>query len=174
MSNQTQTKIGTSFPALSLPTLSDNALTLGRPPQGQWQMLVIYRGLHCPICKKYLAQLNDMKADFDKLNVQIVALSTDPKEKAQQFASELGLDFEVAYGLGIDQARDLGLYISTPLDNTETDQPFAEPGLFFIRPDGGLHFSEVSSAPFCRPDLEMLKMGVGFIQDKDYPPRGIG
>jgi len=76
----------------------------------------MYRGLHCPICKQYLGQINDMKADFDQMNVQIVAVSTtDPEEKAKTFASELGLDFEVAYGLGIDQARDLGLYISSPL-----------------------------------------------------------
>lgn len=137
-------------------------------------MLIIYRGLHCPICKKYLSQINDMKADFEKLNEQIVAVSTDPEEKAQKFASELGLDLEVAYGLSIEQTRTLGLYISTPIDSTETDQPFAEPGSFFIRPDGGLHFSEITSAPFCRPDLEMLKMGIDIIQEKGYPARGTG
>lgn len=137
-------------------------------------MLVIYRGVHCPICKKYLSQINEMKGDFDELNVQIVAASTDSEQKARKFASESGLDFEVAYGLSIDQSRDLGLYISTPLDITETDQPFAEPGLFFIRPDGALHFVETSSAPFCRPDLEMIKMGIGIIQEKDYPARGTG
>lgn len=170
----TQAKIDKPFPEISLQALSGEALVIGRPPQGQWQLLVIYRGLHCPICKKYLGQLNEMKADFDKMNVQIVAVSTDPEEKAKKTASELGLDFEVAYGLSIDQARDLGLYISTPMDSTETDQPFAEPGMFFIRPDGGLHFDEVSSAPFCRPDLEMVKMGIGIIHEKDYPARGTG
>ncbi|MGM0638059.1 MAG: peroxiredoxin-like family protein [Pseudomonadota bacterium] len=169
-----QAKIDAKFPEIFLKTLSGEALMLGQPSQGQWQMLVVYRGLHCPICKKYLSQLNDMKVDFDKMKVQIIAVSTDPEEKAKKLSSELGLDFDVAYGLGIDQARDLGLYISSPLDSAETDQPFAEPGLFFIRPDGGLHFSEISSAPFCRPDLEMIKMGIGVIQEKDYPPRGIG
>ena len=169
-----QAKIDKPFPALSLPTLSAKSLLLGQPSKGQWQLLVFYRGLHCPICKKYLSQINEMKADFDKMNVQLVAVTTDPEEKAKKFAAELGLNFELAYGLSIDQARDLGLYISTPLDSTETDQPFAEPGLFFIRPDGGLHFVEVSSAPFCRPDLEMIKMGIGIIQEKDYPARGTG
>lgn len=167
-------KIDKAFPTILLPTLGDKEIMLGRPPQGQWQMLVIYRGLHCPICKKYLSQLNEMKADFDKMNVQIVAASTDPREKAQEFASNLGLDFEVAYDLDIEQARALGLYISTSLDSAETDWPFAEPGLFFLRPDGGLHFAEVSSAPFCRPDLEMIKMGIGVIKEKNYPPRGLG
>lgn len=170
MSNQA--KIDKPFPEISLQTLSGEALVLGQPPQGQWQMLVIYRGLHCPICKKYLGQLNKVKADFDNLNVQIVAVSADPMEKAKKLASELGLDFEVAYDLGIDQARNLGLYISAPMDSTETDRPFAEPGLFFIRPDGRLHFTEISSVPFCRPDLEIIKTGVGIIQDKDYPARG--
>jgi len=167
-------KIDQAFPAVTLPALVEKEVVLGRPQEGQWRMLVIYRGLHCPICKKYLSQLNEMKADFDELNVQIVAASTDPREKAQEFASDLGLDFEVAYDLDIEQARSLGLYISTPLDSAETDRPFAEPGLFFIRPDGGLHFAEVSSAPFCRPDLEMIKMGIGVIQEKNYPPRGLG
>jgi len=170
----TQTQIDKPFPAISLQILSGNSLTLGQPPQEQWQMLVIYRGLHCPICKKYLRQLSDMKADFDKMNVQIVAVSTDPEDKARKFAADAGLDFEVAYGLSLDQVRELGLYVSTPLDSKETDQPFAEPGMFFIRPDGGLHFAEIASAPFCRPDLEMIKMGVGIIQDKDYPARGTG
>lgn len=167
-------KIDQPFPALSLPTISGKPLVLGQPPQGQWQLLIMYRGLHCPICKKYLGQINDMKADFDKMNVQIVAVSTDPEEKAKTFAEESGLEFEVAYDLSVDQARDLGLYISSPLDSAETDQPFAEPGMFFIRPDGGLHFGEVASAPFCRPDLEMIKMGIGIIQEKNYPARGVG
>ena len=167
-------KIDAQFPEIALQTLSGETVVLGRPPQGMWQMLVIYRGLHCPICKTYLGQLNDMKADFDRMDVQIVAVSTDPEEKARKFAGDAGLDFDVAYGLSLDQARDLGLYISTPLSDTETDEPFAEPGLFFIRPDGGLHFAEISSAPFCRPDLAVIKMGVGVILDKEYPARGIG
>ncbi|BBI62079.1 hypothetical protein HSBAA_33850 [Vreelandella sulfidaeris] len=71
-------------------------------------------GSSLPHLQKYLGQINDMKADFDNMNVQIVAVSTDPEEKAKKFADEVGLNFDVAYGLGIDQARDLGLYISTP------------------------------------------------------------
>lgn len=170
----THAKIDKTFPALSLQTLNGKSILLGQPPKEQWQLLVFYRGMHCPICKKYLGQINEMKADFDKMNVQLVAVTTDPEEKAKKFAAVLGLNFELAYGLSIEQARDLGLYISTPMDSTETDRPFAEPGMYLIRPDGGLHFAEVSSAPFCRPDLEMIKMGIGIIQENDYPARGTG
>lgn len=172
MSNDAQ--VDKSFPQTQLKTLSGAEVTLGKPRDDRWQLVVVYRGLHCPICKKYLGQLNAMKSDLEEMKVDIVTVSTDPEEKARKFAEELGLDIEVAYGLTIERARELGLYISTPLDDTETDQPFAEPGLFLIRPDGGLHVSEVSSAPFCRPDLEFIKMGVKYVVEKGYPPRGIG
>ena len=162
------------FPITPLKTLGGNDVTLGKPQSNRWQLVVVYRGLHCPICKKYLGQLNDMKKEFEKFNVQIITVSTDPEEKARIFADEVGLDIDVAYGLTIKRARELGLYISTPLDSTETDQPFAEPGLFLIRPDGGLHVVEVSSAPFCRPDLAFIKMGVEYVVEKNYPPRGVG
>lgn len=169
-----QAKIDKPFPITTLKTLGDTEVTLGKPVDNRWQLVVVYRGLHCPVCKKYLGQLNDMKKDFEKFNVQIITVSTDPEEKARKFADEVGLDIDVAYGLTIERARELGLYISTPLDSTETDQPFAEPGLFLIRPDGGLHVAEVSSAPFCRPDLAFIKMGVEYVVEKNYPPRGVG
>lgn len=167
-----QAHIDKPFPPTPLPTIQGEQLVLGQPAPGQWQLVVVYRGLHCPICKKYLAQLQEMKADFDAMNVQIVAVSTDGQDKAEKFRTEVGLSFPVAYDLDIAKARELGLYISSPLSSAETDQDFAEPGLFLIRPDGGLHFSEVSSTPFCRPDLNMIKMGVGYILNKGYPARG--
>lgn len=165
---------GTDFPRVALPTIAGGSVTLGQPSSGQSQLIVVYRGLHCPICKKYLGQLNNMRADFEAMAVEIVAVSTDPKGKAEQFSEEAHLDLTVAYDLSIEQARELGLFISTPLSAQETDAPFAEPGVFFVRPDGSLHFSDVASAPFCRPDLEMIKKGVGYISEKGYPPRGTG
>ncbi|MFO7553351.1 MAG: peroxiredoxin-like family protein [Haliea sp.] len=165
---------GTDFPRIALPTIAGGSVTLGQPSSDQSQLIVVYRGLHCPICKKYLGQLNGMKSDFEAMCVQILAVSTDPKDKAEKFAAEVHLDIPVAYDLAIDQARELGLFISTPLSDQETDAPFAEPGVFFVRPDGSLHFSDVASAPFCRPDLEMIRKGVGYISEKGYPPRGTG
>lgn len=167
-------QIDHDFPQTILPTLGGKQVILGKPPEGKSQLVVVYRGLHCPLCKKYLAQLNGMKEDFDKMAVQIVAVSTDPREKAEKFAQEVGLDITVAYDLSIDRARELGLYISAPLSDRETDSAFAEPGVFFIRPEGRLHFSDIASAPFCRPDLDMIRTGVNYVLEKGYPVRGTG
>lgn len=76
----------------------------------------------------------------------IVAVSTEPEEKAKKFAHESNLEFEVVYGLSDNQARNLGLYISNPLASVKTYRPFAEPGMLFTR-----------------PDLEMITMGIAVI-----------
>ena len=77
----------------------------------RWQMIVVYRGLHCPICKTYTAKIEALKDKFDELETDIVFVSGDTAEKAESFASEVGLNLPVAYDLSIEQMRQLGLYI---------------------------------------------------------------
>ena len=78
----------------------------------------------------------------------------------------------MAYGLGIDDMRRLGLYVSEPRSPQETDRPFAEPGLFVVNAQGNLQIAEASNAPFVRPDLELVAKGIAFIRENDYPVRG--
>ena len=70
--------------------------------------------------------------------------------------------------------KTLGLYISHPRSARETDRPFAEPGLFVINGDGKVQVTDISNAPFARPDLESLVGGLKFIRDpaNQYPIRG--
>lgn len=67
-------------------------MTLGKPRDDRWQLVVVYRGLHYPICKMYLGKLDAMKSDLEEMRVDIVIASTDPEEKARKFAEELGFD----------------------------------------------------------------------------------
>ena len=164
--------VGKTFPEVSVQFLDDPAPGLGRPQPDHWQLLVVYRGLHCPICKKYLTQLDQMKDEFDKMNVDVIAVSTDPEEKAGKFRDDNRLGMPIGYGLSIDDARSLGLFISEPMSSAETDQPFAEPGTYVIRPDGVVQIMDVSNAPFSRPDLQMLKGGIEYVRGAGYPVRG--
>ena len=56
-------------------------------------------------------------------------MSADPPEKAKIFAKELNLKSKIGYGLGIEEMRKLGLYVSEPRAN-EVDYIFLEPGIF--------------------------------------------
>ena len=166
---------GAAFPELDLPLAGGGQMHLGGAKDGRedgWQMIVVYRGLHCPICKKYLGRLNGMAGDFNRIGIGVVTLSGDPEDKAETARSEWGLDIPVAYGLTTDQMKGWGLYISEPRSTQETDRPFPEPALFVINPDGNVHMADVCNAPFIRPDLDTLLGGLTYVMDNDYPIRG--
>ncbi|UXX84217.1 peroxiredoxin-like family protein [Roseovarius pelagicus] len=164
---------GTNFPQQTVKRIGGGTMDLGTPQDGRdWQMVVVYRGLHCPICKKYLTRLEMLLSRYHENGIDVVTVSGDPQDKAQTMVDELGLTMPVGYDLSIAQMRALGLYISDPRSPQETDRPFAEPGLFVINANGDLHIVDVSNAPFSRPDLEGLAGGLEFIRNKDYPIRG--
>lgn len=164
---------GQAFPNVEVHELGGDVMTLGAPRGGHdWQLVVVYRGLHCPLCKKYLAQLDGMAGDFHALGVDVVTVSGDPKEKAQGIVDEKELSLPVGWGLTLEQMSTLGLYISDPRSPEETDRPFAEPGTFVINAEGNIQILDISNAPFARPDLTALLNGVKFVRANDYPVRG--
>ena len=149
---------------------SDATITIGAPKE-RWTMLFVYRGRHCPKCKAFLNKLNAMLADWQAI-LDVVVVSADTKEKALLDLEEFGWDFDLGYGLTEPQMRALGLYISSPLSEAETDSKFAEPGSFAIRPDGTLMLVDISNGPAARPDLEALLGGMKFNIDNNRPERG--
>lgn len=164
---------GSTFPKTEVARLGGGTVTLGVPQGGHdWQLAIIYRGLHCPLCKKYLAQLEEMQGQFHAIGVDVVTASGDPEEKAQAMVDEKELSLPMGYGLSVAQMQALGLYVSDPRSPQETDRPFAEPGLFVINSEGLIQMVDVSNAPFLRPDLQGVLGGITFIRNNDYPIRG--
>ena len=172
---QTKFQAGKVFPEIIIPSVGGDNVTLGEPKNGHdWQIVVVYRGKHCPICTKYLTQLDELKHKFFDAGVDIVAVSADGETKAKAHVLDMGLSFPVAYDLSIEQMQTLGVYISHPRSPEETDRPFSEPGIFVINQEGKLQITDISNAPFSRPDLDQLVGGLNFIRDpaNNYPIRG--
>lgn len=166
-------RAGIKFPDINVQMLNGDMKLLGKPENGHdWKLVVIYRGKHCPICTKYLNQLESMKASFADTNVDIIAISGDSKEQLESHLEKIDISFPIAYGLTVEQMDMLGLYISDPRSEKETDHPFAEPAVFVINADGNIQIVDISNAPFARPELEALANGLSFIRENDYPIRG--
>ncbi len=134
-------------------------------------MLFVYRGRHCPRCKRFLNKLNDALADWTEI-ADVVVVSADIREKAVADKAEFGWDFDLCYGMTVAQMRALGLYVSEPLSEAETTEMFSEPGSFAIRPDGTLMLADISNGPAARPDLEELLDGMKFNITNNRPVRG--
>ncbi len=162
----------TKVPALSLPLVGGGEFELAQSAPKTFTLLVVYRGLHCPICKTYLRDLDRKLSDFEALGVKAVAASTDTQERAEQAKAEWGIEhLPIAYGLGIDQARAWDLFISAGIKDGEPPM-FAEPGLFLIRPDQTLYAASIQTMPFARPSISDVLAGVKFVTEKEYPARG--
>ena len=137
----------------------------------RWTLLIVYRGKHCPRCKRYLGKLNGMLDSWTDI-MDVVVVSADSQEKALADKQEFGWNFDLCYGLTEVQMRSLGLYVSDPLSEAETTHRFAEPGTFAIQPDGGLMLADISNGPASRPDLEELLDGMKFNITNNRPVRG--
>jgi peroxiredoxin len=139
---------------------------------GLWQALFVFRGQHCPICKTYLGKIEGLRASFEKLGVAIAAVSADTEAQTRVTIAGSSPGFPMLYGMDIPAMQRLGLYISEPRSAQETDHRFPEPALLVVNPDGVLQIVDVANAPFVRPDLDILLMGLGFVIEKNYPIRG--
>lgn len=117
-------------PALNLPLTDGTRYVLGAAPGEKFDLLVFYRGLHCPICAKYLIELERLSEEFAKRGVQLVAISGDGEERAKQMAEKVsakGVKF--AYDLSLRSARRVASSNSTtPVAATARSKSVGWPG----------------------------------------------
>ena len=173
--NHLAIKAGSPFPNIVVKGLNDEDVNLGEISQGvDWKMVVVYRGKHCPLCTKYLNKFETFKDKIAALGVEIIAVSADSKAQLQGHIENLDISFPICYGLSIEDMKALGVYISNPRSEKETDHPFAEPGLFVINEKGQVQVIDISNGPFVRPEIESIVAGLGFIKapENNYPIRG--
>ena len=162
----------TQAPALSVPLVGGETFDIASQSPENFTLLLFYRGLHCPICKGQLRDLQNNLDELDKRGIEAVAISMDSEERASKSKEDWGLDkIDLAYGLSEEQARSYGLYLSHGINEKEPAL-FSEPGLFLVRTDGTIYFASIQSMPFTRPALKELLMGVDYALQNNYPARG--
>lgn len=165
-----------AVPALEVDTLEGSWSLADQNPEN-FTMVVFYRGLHCPICSKYIGELNKLADDFAEAGVSILVLSGDDRERAEKAKQdwELG-NLQIGYGVSTEQARDWGLHRSAGrgLTSIGIEEPaeFSEPGLFIVRSDNTLYWAQISTMPFARPHFREIIGALKFVLEKDYPARG--
>ena len=140
-------------PQLEVKLLDGSTWRLRDAKPTTFEMIVVYRGLHCPICKIYLGELEAKLPEFSKRGVDVIAVSTDSRDRAERAKTEWGLDkLRLGCELSIANARVWDLFISRAIRDGEPPE-FSEPGLFLIKPDGTLFYASRGSAPWGRPPI---------------------
>jgi peroxiredoxin len=164
-------------PTLAVPTTAGDTWSITERRPENFSMIVVYRGLHCPVCSGYLKDLDSKLDLFTRRGVDVIAVSADPAERADAAKRDWGLErLTLGYGLGLDTARDWGLFVSAGIGTTsaglEEPAQFPEPALFLVKPDATLYFASVQSMPFARPSFAEVLKALDFVLERDYPARG--
>ncbi len=164
-------------PDLALPTLNHGNFDLAAEGSERGTVVCFYRGLHCPICATYLTELETRVDAFAERGVGVIAVSTDPQDRARQMAEKIkARKLRFGYDLSLSKAREWGLFISTSRGKTSIgiEEPalFSEPGLFMIAPDQSLYYGSVQTMPFVRPHFSELVGALDFAIKNNYPARG--
>ncbi|WP_426999213.1 redoxin domain-containing protein [Pseudarthrobacter sp. N5] len=163
-------------PALSLPLVGGGTaddLNLGRGATGRFRLVVFFRGLHCPICRKQLSEIDRRLEDLHAAGIgQVVAVSMETAERSAEIVAKWHLEnLPVAYGLSEGSARSWGLNLSRAIKDGEPEL-FNEPGIFVLDEDGTLFWSSTATMPFGRPGLDDIIAGLRYVREHDYPARG--
>lgn len=158
-------------PEIEIDLVNDTQWTLSKQEPKNFTMLIFYRGLHCPICKKYLEELQTKLETFEDLGVNVIAISSDTEEKAKEAYDKWDIpNIPVGFEFSIEEARKWGLFISKGIK--QEPEQFIEPGLFLIKPNQELYCASIQTMPFARPGFDDVIDAIKFVLDKDYPARG--
>ena len=159
-------------PDLTVPLLRGGTYRLADRRPVQFTMVVFFRGLHRPVCRAQLSELERRLAEFEQRGIEVIAVSGETRERTTQLAQEWGLEhLPLAYGLGEDQMRAWGLFISHGINSGEPEL-FNEPGLFLISADHTVYYESILSMPVGRPRVDDLLGGIDYWVSQGYPARG--
>jgi peroxiredoxin len=159
-------------PDLTVPLLSGGTYRLAdRHPDGH-TIVVFFRGLHRPVCRAQLSELNRRLDGIRHQDIEVIAVSAETRARTEQLASEWKLDrLPLAYGFTEEQMRSWGLFVSHGINDGEP-AVFSEPGLFLIASDGTVYYESILSMPAGRPRLDDLLGALKYWREHDYPARG--
>ena len=140
--------------------------------QEDWTLIAFYRGLHCPGCQAYLRQMDREVDNFRRIGVQLIAISGDTRERAEQAQREWKLEnLTIGHGLAVESMSDWGLFLSKGISEHEPEL-FSEPGLFVIKPDSSVYYVAVNSMTFGRPHMSEMLKALEVKISQDAPARG--
>jgi len=165
-------------PELRAPTLAHGDFDLAAETPKLFTLVSFYRGLHCPVCLKYLRDLGSLIPEYERRGTKVIAISSDGRDRALEMADKVGASDSLRFGYSppLTVARSWSLYTSSSRGkssiNIEEPSLFSEPGVFLVRPDGTLYYSAVQTMPFARPLFSELLQAIDFAIANDYPAHG--
>ena len=132
------------FPTITAARVGGGEMTIPQDTAGKWTVLLFYRGHWCPYCRQQLLDFQQASQQLSEIQTQVVALSVDPLEQAQQTVERQRLSFPVLYGLNAHEvAEKIGVSVNE-------EPTYLQATGFVLKPDGTIAVSVYSSGAIGR------------------------
>ena len=79
---------GATVPLLELPLASGGTFRLADAAPRLFTLLVFNRGLHCPVCRAQLSELNRRFEELAEKGIDVVSISGETAQRARQMRDE--------------------------------------------------------------------------------------
>src|SRR6267378_2769578 len=113
-----------TMPGFEAGLVGGRAWRLAEEHPSKLALLAFYRGVHCPICRRWLGELERLVPRFTEHGVSVIALSCDTRERAERAKREWRLDeLRVGYGVNPDDGT---LYAAWVQSSTHARPHFPE------------------------------------------------
>lgn len=150
-------KIDTMAPNFDLPAYNPNKDDTTQVSleslAGKWKVLFYYPADFTFVCPTELKDMADSKAQFDAMNVTILAVSTDTVFSHRAWVKHEGLMKDFPYLMLADHTGN----IADAYNIYDPDTGIAGRGTFVIDPEGMLRVIEITSGPLGRNSEELIR-----------------
>lgn len=166
-------KTGLYIPAITFDCLNGDSWSSNVQCRSRFTLLVTYRGPWCKFCQKQLTILEQLANEFTENSVELVVVSMGDKRLAQEMQSKLKLEgINIGYGLTLEQARSLGLFISSKQQPHEPNI-FSEPGTYLLDNNKTVLATWIASNAYARVNPRDVLDYIKFVTNKKPSlPRG--
>lgn len=110
---------GDSIPMFSLPNAFGKTVNISEKINNKFLILVWYMGDWCIYCNLYLKELQKRLLDFEQVNAEVIAISTQLPDKAQLMVNNNQLAFEVLSDVNGAVAEKFGILYQLPAEVRE-------------------------------------------------------
>jgi len=133
------------FPTITASRVGGGEMTIQEDLVGRWVVLLFYRGHWCSYCRQQVVDFQRAREHLNELGAEVVALSVDSLEQAQQTVERHRLSFPVLSGLDAHQVEE------TIGASSNEDPLYLQATGFVLRPDGTIAVAVYSSGAIGRP-----------------------
>ncbi|WP_163529001.1 peroxiredoxin family protein [Halobacillus ihumii] len=161
-------KLGEKVPNFTLTAVSGEDYTFEdyrQANEGNWHLLIYFRGSWCPACMEELKEFEESKSHFEDKKVKLTTISTDNLESLKKMVDKHEFTFPVLSDSDLTVLAQYDVYYHGTEDPYEDHGTHGEPAYFLTDENGNLLYQQRQTSPFGRPHPKEIGKIIKYISE---------